>query len=558
MIKFKNIKFKNFMSYGNQISNLDFADGLHLISGMNGTGKSTIFMAMFYALYGKTYKKNKIGSLVNTINGKDMYVELSFEIDDIDYKIIRGQKPNKFEIYKKDELIDQNATVAEYQNWFQTNVLKITESTFKQLIFLGANVSSKSFFDLTKSEKEELFEIITDTQIFKTLKDKAKEKTKYYGSLKQEQEYKDGVLQQQLQQYKELINNIIESDELQKHQRLSEIDDLVLKYDTQLNKLRDKKEDYDKIKEDLASNQSKLDILKSKNYKLQAIIERDEQSKEKYANCIGCDKLKFLISFENNEDFKLKHTIITQEIKDTEIIIKELLEKYSKYQEAFNKGRDISIKRKELLNEKENLLTTNEDNNVKIEIEKTLLETEKNIQTIEVELNFLNSKITKYKTLEKLFDSSTIKGIIIKQSLPMLNSLINEILNEFSNFGFNLYIDEELKENIKFKKDAFEIQSLSSGQSMRTMFAIMFAFLRLIEKRNGVSSNILILDEVLDSALDFDGRSELLLMLNKFFKDKSCYIISHNNEILHTEEYFNSNIKIKHKNKFSNLEVING
>lgn len=554
MIEFKQIKFKNFMLYGNQTTTVDFTNGLHLISGMNGTGKSTIFMAMFYALYGKTYKKNKIGSLVNTTNNKDMLVELVFNIGNTTYTIIRGQKPNKFEIYQNQVLIDQNSSVTEYQQWFQTNVLKITESTFKQLIFLGANVSSKSFFDLSKSEKEELFEIITDTQIFKVLKDKSKEKVKYYNSIKQELEYKIGVLNQQKNQYIQLIENISESDEIAKQQRLSEIITVISKYNKQLNVLKQKKPEFTSLSQELQNKQLELNNLTNNLYKIQAKIEQESNAKQKYLNCIGCDNLKYLISFENVEEFKQTFDIITEQIKSLNDYILSLQTRYNKFQEAFNKGREISITVKELESEKIELSKPVEN------VAKTLLQ--QSLDTTLAELAELKTSLTdidcvqvNYKTLEKLFDSSTVKGIIIKQSLPLLNSLINEILNEFSNFGFNLFIDEELKENIKFKRDDFEIASLSSGQSMRTMFAIMFAFLRLIEKRNGVSTNILILDEVLDSALDYNGRIELLSMLTKFFKDKSCYIISHNNEILHTEEYFNSNIIVSQKNRFSYLEV---
>ena len=155
------------MNYGNKEAVIDFKEGKTLITGFNGNGKSTIFMALYYALYGKPYKKNKMLSLINNVNNKDMLVTIEFSINNVQYVVKRGMKPAIFEIYEDDILIHQNSSMTEYQNYFETYIFPVPENAFKQLIFLGANViGSKTFVDLTKAEKDELFQIITDTSMF--------------------------------------------------------------------------------------------------------------------------------------------------------------------------------------------------------------------------------------------------------------------------------------------------------------------------------------------------------------------------------------------------------
>ena len=170
-INFKKVKWKNLLSYGNSFSELDFEKGIDLVMGTNGQGKSSFNDAIYYSLFGRPFRKIKTANLINRTIGKRLLVEIEFEVDSINYKVIRGQKPNKFEIYKKEDdeyiLIEQRASTKDYQKFLEEEILNFNETIFRQLMILGANLpNSKPFMDLTTIEKESLFQTLTDTSIF--------------------------------------------------------------------------------------------------------------------------------------------------------------------------------------------------------------------------------------------------------------------------------------------------------------------------------------------------------------------------------------------------------
>ena len=172
-IDFKNIRFKNFLSYGNSWQEFNFNKGVSLIIGSNGVGKSALLTTLFYVLYGKAYKKQKIGSLVNYFNDSEMLVEVNFEINNDKYFVQRGEKPKIFKIYKNDELINERNSILDYQKFLEQDILRISENGFKQIVIFGASASggTKNFLDLTKSEREDIFNLISDTKIFQELKE---------------------------------------------------------------------------------------------------------------------------------------------------------------------------------------------------------------------------------------------------------------------------------------------------------------------------------------------------------------------------------------------------
>ena len=204
------IKFKNFLSYGDEYTNINFENGLDLLIGLNGKGKSVLADSLFYALFGKPFRKIKLGKLINRITKKKLEVQLLLKIDNKQYKIIRGMSPNKFEIYvKKDDefiLIRQLASAKEYQKYFEEEIIQINETVFRQLIVLGANIpSSKPFMELSAQEKETLFQILTDTKIFNDLKDIIKEKIKIYRIESKELNYRRDILENSINSEESMI-----------------------------------------------------------------------------------------------------------------------------------------------------------------------------------------------------------------------------------------------------------------------------------------------------------------------------------------------------------------
>jgi DNA repair exonuclease SbcCD ATPase subunit len=182
---------------------------------------------------------------------------------------------------------------------------------------------------------------------------------------------------------------------------------------------------------------------------------------------------------------------------------------------------------------------------------------DKKFESVELntKITILKDNINKYDQLNKLFDNNNIKGLIIKQSLPMLNKFINEYLDHFSDFGFKFNVDSSFNSSIKINNKDYEFASLSNGQSMRISFSIVLAFLKLIETKNGVSTNLLVLDEILDSSLDYNGRIELLDIIKREFYNKSVFVISHNDDIINTE-HFTTTLKVEKQDGFSTIQEI--
>jgi DNA repair exonuclease SbcCD ATPase subunit len=571
-IVFDKIRFKNFMGYGNSYTEFNFNEGLTVISGQNGHGKSAIMMALFYGLYGKPFKKNKLGSLINDINLKDMKVEVYFSANNNEYKIIRGQKPNIFEIYENDKLINQSATVSEYQDYLETYIIKINENIFRQLICLGAGVAgSKSFIDLTKSEKEELFQIITDTSIFKVIKDSIKERTNALKTKSTEAEYKLKVLASSIQVEKnniaqmELQNSQVQAtstgrlDEI--NSRIKDINDKKEKIKNYLVSIKNEKLVYD---EKLEEYNNLILINNTLNQKLQASqneISKINTVKNAFGVCLGCDKLKSIskvdLSAENDllntiEKYKLEIENNINTINPLEEFIEEFKQKISKAKLAKEQSDSYSLEEDRLNKEKESMR-----NQQKIEIDYSgLKDKEVELDSIKADFTTYSSELSNLKILDGLLSNENLKGVIINQTLPILNKYINEYMRKFSDFDFNFYIDSNFKENVIFKSRDREYYSLSNGQGFRIMFSILFAFLKIVEERNGVSTNILILDEMTDQSIDSIGREELLNTLKTDFAiDKNVIIISHNPEVLNNE-IFDTRYMVSQVNSFSKISTI--
>jgi DNA repair exonuclease SbcCD ATPase subunit len=568
-IIFKKLTFKNFMSYKDE-QTVNFNSGMHLVTGPNGTGKTSQFIALYYVLYGKPYKKNKLVSLINNIINKDMLVTIDFYINDDQYNIKRGQKPAIFEIYKNDILINQSATTAEYQRILEEDILKISDNVFKQLIFLGANIStSKSFVDLTKAEKEELFQVITDTSIFNELKDLIKIKVKEYTQELSDTNFKISVL-------KESIINDTKSFEqlelqnvkiLEHNQKLSEkkeylttiIDDInktINKYNEGLQKVRDKKPKYDELKLELKVLEDKETYYTGSLLILDKKLQRILDVESSFGVCIGCDKLKII----SNVDIIEKDNIVEEinnikELTDKlEPRIEQISNELTELQNVFEKAKDI-IQRRDI-----KLLDLNRYSNELLELKLldiidinyiNLNDRKLQLDGLMLSVEKLTTLLQNYNQLTKLFDTNNIKGLIIKQALPLLNRYVNQYLDVFSDFPFKFNIDEQFVSGIKNINNInspidYEFASLSNGQSMRITFSLVLAFLKLIETKNGVTTNILILDEILDSSLDYNGRTELLSTIKETFYNKSVFVISHNDDVI-GNELFNTQYRVINK-----------
>jgi len=684
-IIFEEVKWKNLLSYGNEPSIFKFSSGIDLVLGTNGQGKSTFVEAVFFSLFGKAFRKIKSGSLINRVNKKKLETEIIFKVDDKRYKIFRSQKPNKFEIYLEVEdefqLIEQRAAVKDYQKYLEEEILNLNETIFRQLIALGSNLpSSKPFMELSQSEKEVLFQTLTDTSIFGHLKKAFKLRIQDCKSSLKELEYKREILKSSIDSEKIMIKDAeIQNENFKQHheknisdtkEEMAKLNENIEKFKKALEKLKELKLEYDEYQAELANetlvlnelkstNEDKINKLREENskeyelllsgtflsdaflkecsnkeeeiFKLKSRLQEIESEVRGYTSkisfiegaeqgaviCTECSTTNYLVDIseeevKNKESYSKKIEDLEREKLQINTSINKLNEDLKKFKEDAN--REVQIKKEELqkqktqndkiLQEKLELFSKEyEANEAKVnsirakaesirekllagkrvkdmlqEAEDRLeecnhkLEQLDSVKLVQINYDSINAKEADFKIildniktvgddleklnyLENLIGGNNLKGAVIKRQIPFLNKNIQHFLELFSLLEYSFVIDENFKERLISRDTDSEFNQLSNGQKARISFSIMFAFLKLIEERNGVRTNILVLDEILDSSVDAQGREELLNILkSEFSETKDIVIISHNQEIKEKIELFDRMIHIT-KDKFSKLEI---
>jgi len=579
-LEFERVTFKNILSYGNKETTYDFQNGIDIISAKNGSGKSTMVDAITFALFGKPFRKIKLGTLVNDKNGKNLLVTLIFKVNNDNFKIIRGQKPNKFEIYKgtvsenniEYELIDQSHTVREYQLLLEENIIGLNENVFRQLIALGANLSlSKNFMELNSKEKEEVFQIITDTSVFLKMRDKIKEKKAHYKTQETEFEYKVEVLNSSILSSRrnilqmEMQNKRFNNEKDSMIQSLNDtIDSKKVKldeYNKGIERLKKLKLEYDKLNDDVSKIDGMIEKNQSQMHKHRVNIEISQRNDDQAIICENCKhevKVKDGIDIANEREM-LSH--LEKQNGELEKESKPSRERRDKLKEALLNSKRIGQNRNQIIaeidthnQELSNVLEWKESKIDYDEVDKQ----EQDLGRIKEDLLIIKDTLSKYLKIEKIVSDDNLKGFILSKQLPLLNKYINEFIEMFSATEFNFIIDTKFKEQILSRSETKEFNSLSNGQKQRITFSILFSFLKLIETRNGVSTNLLILDEYMDSSLDVEGMDEALRIIFEVFSPtKNVILITHNNDIKSKDEIISRNFSIK-RDVFSEMTNITG
>ena len=572
-IEITKIKFKNFMSY-QETSEFYPSNGVILINGKNGQGKSTILEAIYYGLFGKPFRKINNGELINLTNKKDLEVELDFNISGNTFKIIRGQKPNKFEIFKNNEIILQDSKSVDYQKMLEEKILKTNESVFKQLVLLGANIpTSKNFSELSNKEREELFKYIIDIGIFSEYSEIAKNKLK---DIKSELSFSEKESTQIISFIKQLETDISKQEERNKNfqnekdEKITNLNGKRLEYLEKIEKINnaletfentniDRTNDIKNIQKEINEDQTSFAVFKQK-------LDTINKLKQTHNVCIGCEKLVEIsgIDVSKEENIKNKLLELSSLINDKKIVLTEFQNEQTIFEQNIKKLDTLNSylisSKQEISNidDKIKIIQDLEPNEIDYNSLKTLKEKESEIL---LKKTNLEKDIVDYLTFIELMSDKALKGQILGQSLPIINKWINYFLEKFGNFPFLFTINNDLTETIitmdgsNFEKS---FNSLSNGQKLRIVFSILFSFLKFSEERNTTHFNILFLDEVLDSSLDSEGRLELINILRTEFTNRSINIISHNPEIRESEEVFENIYEIKSNINGSYLTHIKG
>jgi len=551
-IHFKKLTLQNFMSYSKEQS-IEFSEtGLTLLSGKNGQGKSTIGAAIYFALFGKSLNKVKLAEMINDTAGKKLLVTLEFMINDDLYFIKRGMKPNIFEIYVNGKILDLDAKSKDYQKKFE-EMIGFDELIFNQLLYLGANVTnSKNFMELSPKEKEQVFQILLDTSIFNELKEKVKNYKKYIQESIKENDFKTSTLKSDIT----TLQNEYEKAKKQKQEIIDKKQELISNYENEiknLGKLLDKKIEIDKttLEELLFEKKTIENQLKGLKNDIQKHIINIKAFKKAENEKIVCDKCgneimaKFDFDYQDEVETakKMKENISFFE-KNLEVIQKEI-------ETEKQKLSDLKMEQfKQVEAEKKIIDLKNKINGIKnlkeIEVNTSLIDEKKDIlKKLKDEYIELSQKLNDLKELEILLSEDNLKGELIDEQIPILNYHINLYLEKLG-MSYNFILDKFFKERIIYRNKDYSFNSLSNGQKMRVIIAILFAFLKLSEIKSKISFNILFLDEFINGSLDEDGVDEILELLHKNFTEKEIILITHNKDIKN-KDIFNKIYTIENK-----------
>jgi DNA repair exonuclease SbcCD ATPase subunit len=563
----KTIRWKNFLSTGNVFTELKLNTfNNSLIIGDNGAGKSTLLDALSFALFGKAFRKINKPQLINTITQKNLIVEIEFSIGKTEYKVIRGIKPNVFELYKNDELLNQSSTSLDYQEILEKNILKVNHKSFCQVVTLGS-ATFQPFMQLSSGQRREVIEDLLDLQIFGTMNAIVKEKISNNSQQIQELNYNKKLVEEKIKMMKEHLKKIAND----KDQMIKEKNNLIIDTDAQIQKLNDALNGLDEKKQQFENDVQDIDSL---NKKMQKLSKLKNQIETKMT--IVNDELTFFNSHDNCPTCKqsIDDSFKCETIKEKDTQLKEfdsglslLIEQYedanAKLKAALMISDNLNDIKMEIHKVKTKINSLNDyKEQIQIEIKKLSKNTNetqtfniddelKQLKILENEYESLIEEKTVLACSASLLKDGGIKSKIIKQYIPIINKLINKYLSSME-FMCQFELDENFNETIKSRyRDDFSYSSFSEGEKMRINLAILFTWRAIAKMRNSINTNILIMDEVFDSSLDSTGTEEFLKIINSLTSDTNTFIISHKTDSL--LDKFNNVIKFEKHHNFSRI-----
>lgn len=557
------------MSTGNQFTEILLNRSKStLVVGENGAGKSSFIEALTFALYGKPFRNINKPQLINSITGKNLLVELEFSIGKKEYMVRRGMKPTVFEIYSNGNLINQNADAREYQEYLEKNILKLNFKSFCQIVVLGS-ANYVPFMQLPAASRRGVVEDILDIQIFSVMNTLLKEKINQNKTEMQNIDYEIAMCQQKIDLHQKhllsLKQNNEELIELRK-QKIEEQEQEVHEYRAKVEALMNEVEALSKSVEDsekISSRKSKLVQMESQLEEKVRKLNREVKFFHDYDNCPTCKQgidhefKTNTIEIRSNKLNevktalkKLEHEIVqtTDRLHEIESVNKKIMQLN---RDISNNNSHINIVNRRIVELNEEIDSLRKQS-TKIELDSNEL---KNFQK---ELNLkkkakekLSNQRSVYEVSAQLLKDSGIKTKIIKQYVPIMNKLINKYLSSMD-FFVNFELDESFNESIKSRfRDEFTYASFSEGEKMRIDLALMFTWRAIAKLRNSASTNLLIMDEVMDSSLDPAGTEEFLKILETLTSDSNVFIISHKGDALYDK--FHSVIKFEKHSNFSRI-----
>ena len=568
MILFEKIRWKNFLSTGNQYT--EFAlneNSTNLIIGTNGAGKSTVLDALTFSLFGKPFRKINKPQLINSVNEKDCKVEVEFTVGDTNWKVIRGIKPALFEIHRNGCVMDQFAAALDQQKWLEQNVLKMNYKSFTQIVILGSS-TFVPFMQLPANSRREVIEDLLDIKIFSSmngiLKDKIRMVKEDIKVLDLKKESLTDKVQMQENFIEELENQAAQNIESKK----KKVTELLTETDLYMRQNSVTEESifgYTKEQEHVTGATDKLrklGNLKGKISQKVSTITKEHKFFTENTVCPTCNQeIEETLRINRINDAQIKAKELQSGYKELEVAIKGEEERERQFttlsKEISKLNNDISQNNarisgcqrqiRDLESEVQNL--TDQLANRNTEHEK--LETFKNsLKTTYDELSSKKDTISYYDFSYSLLKDGGVKSKIIKKYLPLINQQVNRYL-QMMDFYINFTLDEEFSETVQSPiHEDFSYASFSEGEKMRIDLALLFTWREVARMKNSVNTNLLIMDEVFDSSLDGFGTEEFLKIIKYVVKDANIFIISHKTGL---EDRFDNVMKFEKVKGFSRM-----
>jgi DNA repair exonuclease SbcCD ATPase subunit len=549
MIIFKTIKWKNFLSTGNQFTEVELTkEKSTVIVGANGAGKSTILDALTFALFSKPFRKINKPQLLNSINQSDCVVELEFDVGKNKYKVVRGIKPAKFEIYQNGIALDENASVVDQQKHFEQTILKMNYKSFTQIVVLGSS-TFVPFMRLPLAARREIIEDILDIQIFSTMNVNLKEKVKVTNDELKDHEYKLSLIKEKIDMQKQFMLDIEKKNKEYIQEKENKKDTLLteaLNYETEIlnnNETIDTKTAAVSDTTKLKATISKVTFLKEKLTTKQKSHSREKKFFEQNNDCPTCGQ-----SIE--EHFKQeKISLLSDKLAEVEKGVSDLGQQLSNLQAQENTFVFLIGEINEL--NQQNRQLTNDINSLHRRIEeldddiRKLRDSDVNqreqfsiLKSLNEDGKRIQETVSETKeekdcllTAAQLLKDSGIKTRIIKKYLPTMNKLINDYLDKME-FSTSFMLNENFEEVIKSRyRDEFSYESFSEGEKARIDIALLLTWRSIAKLKNSVDTNLLILDEIFDGSLDQNGNSDLGWILKTFDEKTNVFVISHRDNI---------------------------
>ena len=566
-INFKKVRYKNLLSSGNVFTEIDLdRHTTTLISGSNGSGKSTLLDAIVFGLYGKPFRKINKPQLLNSINQKDLVVEIEFSVGGNEFLVRRGIRPGIFEVYKNDQLVDQDSATRDYQAYLEQEILGINHKSFNQIVVLGS-ATYVPFMELSAGARREIIEDLLDIQVFSTMNVLLKDRISQNKDSITENSYKIDILESKIESAKE------HSDSIRKLREI-EVNKIREKMNEHINNIEELKSKIETIQDIIAvllsdiddknSVKAKLEKAKSLQRDLETTLKNHKKDLTFYRDHDDCPTCKQGI------DHDFKALIITS--KDEKVLELEngLSELSLKMKEYNDRIESISAIEDQIASANLKIgdyrATMRVSKNSLISYKNELAAAEKEVEEVDTsKLEMFNKDLRDHQAEhKKLLDDRDTMGVvstmlkdggiktrIIRQYIPVMNKLINKYLSAFDLF-VDFHLDENFNEVIKSRfRDSFSYASFSEGEKLRITLSIMLAWRSVAKLRNSVSTNLLLLDETLDGALDGVGIENLIETLHSLNNNDNIFIISHRGDTF--GEKFDSHIRFEKVKNFSQI-----